>query len=93
MDKAAPNKAVKRLLNVCKELPRKLHAHSLRHSFVSLLIANGVDVVTVAALAGDTPEIITKHYAHSFSERRAATMEIVGISFAQLAPAPLMLTE
>ena len=92
MDKAMPNKAVKRILTASKELPRKLHAHSMRHTFISLLISNGVDVVNVAALAGDTIEIISKHYAHSFAERRAAAMDIVGASFAQLgSPAPLRL--
>jgi integrase len=84
MDKATPNKAVKRILNARSALPRGLHAHSMRHSFVSLLISNGLDVVNVAALAGDTIEIISKHYAHSFAERRAAAMEAVGASFAQL---------
>jgi len=93
MDKSAPNKAVKRILNARKELPRGLHAHSMRHSFVSLLISNGLDVVNVAALAGDTIEIISKHYAHSFSERRVAAMDAVGGSFANLGsnPAPLRL--
>ena len=62
------------------------------HTFISLLISNGVDVVNVAALAGDTIEIISKHYAHSFAERRAAAMDVVGDSFAQLgSPAPLRL--
>ena len=92
MDKATPNKAVKRILTARKELPRGLHAHSMRHSFVSLLIANGLDAVNVAALAGDTIEIISKHYAHSFAERRAAAMDTVGDSFAQLSsPAHLRL--
>lgn len=71
-------------MNARKELPHGLHAHSLRHSFVSLLISNGLDVVNVAALAGDTIEIISKHYAHSFAERRAAAMDVVGNSFVQL---------
>jgi site-specific recombinase XerD len=31
------------------ELPADLHTHSLRHSFCSLLIAKGVNVVAVAA--------------------------------------------
>ena len=92
MCKSTPNKAVKRILNARKELPRGLHAHSMRHSFVSLLISSGVDVVNVAALAGDTIEIISKHYAHSFAERRAAAMDVVGASFAQLtSPPPLRL--
>jgi integrase len=91
MDKATPNKAVKRILNARKELPRRLHAHSMRHSFVSLLISNGLDVVNVAALAGDTIEIISKHYAHSFAERRAAAMDVVGASFASLTQSPSLL--
>ena len=84
MAKSVPNKAIKKILGKRKELPQGLHAHSLRHSFVSLLISNGLDVVNVASLAGDTIEIISKHYAHSFAERRAAAMDIVGNSFAQL---------
>ena len=88
MAKSTPNKAVKRILNARKELPQGLHAHSMRHSFVSLLISNGLDVVNVAALAGDTIEIISKHYAHSFAERRAAAMDVVGASFAQLGNTP-----
>ena len=92
MDKAAPNKAVKRILKARSDLPRGLHAHSMRHSFVSLLISNGLDVVNVAALAGDTIEIISKHYAHSFAERRAAAMDIVGASFASLGSNSALLT-
>jgi hypothetical protein len=63
----------------------------MRHSFVSLLISNGLDVVNVAALAGDTIEIISKHYAHSFAERRAAAMDAVGASFAGLTQNPTLL--
>ena len=33
MVKSTPNKAIKRIMNVSKELPRGLHAHSMRHSF------------------------------------------------------------
>ncbi|MDR1330206.1 MAG: hypothetical protein LBK23_11460 [Oscillospiraceae bacterium] len=49
--------------------------------------------MNVAALAGDTIEIISRHYAHSFAERRAAAMDIVGASFAGIvqSPAPLRL--
>jgi integrase len=91
MDKATPNNAVKRIIDARKELPRGLHAHSLRHSFVSLLIATGHDLVSVAALAGDTIEIVSKHYAHSFAERRAAAMENVGVIFAQITQVPPLL--
>ena len=92
MARNVPSKAIKRIKDARKDLPQGLHAHSMRHSFVSLLISNGLDVITVSYLAGDTPEIILKHYAHSFAERRAAAMDVVGDSFAQLTnPAPLRL--
>jgi len=57
------------------ELPADLHTHSLRHSFCSLLIAKGVNVVAVAALLGDTVEMVTKIYAHSFESLERKAME------------------
>ena len=44
--------------------------HDLRHSFVSRLISNGIDPVTVAALAGDKVETILKVYAHEYHRAR-----------------------
>jgi integrase len=89
MNHTMPNKVLKRIVNANKELPRGLHAHSMRHSFVSLLISNGLDLVTVAALAGDTIEIISRHYAHSFAERRASAMDVIGASFAGVLQNPI----
>lgn len=43
--------------------------HGLRHSHVSYLINNGINVLAVAARAGDTVEIILKVYAHLFKEK------------------------
>jgi integrase len=83
---AIPNRAIKGIMDARPELPRGLHAHSLRHSFVSLLISNGEDPVRVAAIAGDTPEIILKHYAHSFAELEASAMDAIGSAFAGMAP-------
>ncbi|MDR1001597.1 MAG: site-specific integrase [Clostridiales bacterium] len=59
-----PHTAIKRICNARKDLPSGLHPHSLRHSFVSALIADGYDATTVADLAGDTVAVISKHYAH-----------------------------
>ena len=41
-----------------------ISCHDLRHSAISRLIANGVDVATTAQLAGDRIETIVKVYAH-----------------------------
>jgi site-specific recombinase XerD len=80
--------AVKNIIKAHPELPKDLHPHSLRHSFVSLLISSGLDVVTVASLAGDTVDIITRIYAHALKEREAAAMDRVGGVFAQFGTLP-----
>ena len=57
-----------------------LNPHAFRHTVVSNLLANGVDVVSVANLVGDDPATITTHYAHIISDRtrRAVqTMETI----------------
>jgi integrase len=46
--------------------------HDLRHSFVSRLIANGIDPVTVASLAGDKVDTIMKVYAGDYDRARRA---------------------
>jgi integrase len=40
-------------------------AHVLRHTFASLSLKAGVDIVQVAELLGDTPETVLKTYAHT----------------------------
>jgi integrase len=48
----------------------RLHArpYDLRHSFVSLLIAEGRTVIDVAGQAGHSPETCLRYYAHLFAE-------------------------
>jgi hypothetical protein len=40
-------------------------AHIMRHTFATLMLNAGVDIVQVAALIGDTPETVLKVYAHT----------------------------
>jgi integrase len=42
--------------------------YDLRHSFVSLLIAEGHNVVEVARQAGHSPKVALDTYAHVFEE-------------------------
>ena len=51
-------------------------AYDLRHSFVSLLIAQGATVVEVAAQAGHAPTMTLDTYAHLFDELRAETTHL-----------------
>jgi len=83
-----PNKAIKTIVKQCPELPQGLHCHSLRHSFVSLLISQGRDIASIADLAGDTINIISKFYAHAFDERTAAAMDGIGSAFAEITQSP-----
>jgi len=56
--------------------------YDLRHSFVSLLIQEGVSIVEVARQAGHAPEECLKTYAHVFEEidpgERRPAAEVIG---------------
>lgn len=43
-------------------LDRYLPPYNLRHSFITRLVRTGIDVKTIAALSGNSPEIILKRY-------------------------------
>ncbi len=57
----------KRLTNRCRtnnpDFPH-LNPHAFRHTVVSHLLRQGLDIVTVAYYVGDDPYTIEKHYAH-----------------------------
>jgi len=53
--------------------PRRLTLHSLRHTFTSLLIAKGLDVVFVSRQLGHaSPAITLSVYAHLFAQAQHA---------------------
>jgi len=52
--------------------------HSLRHAFVSQLIALGFDPVTIASMSGHSPEVLMNTYAHAFDERKRQAMQALG---------------
>ncbi len=45
-------------------------SHALRHTYITNLVAAGLDVKTVAALAGDTPQTILINYVHYTDQMR-----------------------
>ncbi len=57
---------VSRVVSLNTQGLEPVSTHDLRHSYVSRLIANGIDPVTVAALAGDKVETILRVYAHVY---------------------------
>ncbi|EKD39844.1 MAG: hypothetical protein ACD_75C00278G0004 [uncultured bacterium] len=44
--------------------------YALRHAFVSTLIRSGVDLRTIADMAGHDVATMLKHYAHGMDETR-----------------------
>ncbi len=60
-------------------LPENLNVHSLRHTNASLLIAQGVDVRTVASLLGHSQASTTLDiYAHAFDKKKREAQEKPG---------------
>lgn len=53
-----------RLNQKYKRLGFNISVHSLRHTYVSMLVAKGFDFKTIAELIGDTVETTIKTYAH-----------------------------
>jgi integrase len=53
------------------------HPHQFRHTFASKLLSSGTSVENVAALLGNTPKIVWKHYAAWVKERQEALDEAV----------------
>lgn len=56
------------LKNQYHKLGYNISAHDLRHTYVSMLVASGLDFQTVASLIGDTVEITIKTYSHFTSD-------------------------
>lgn len=55
-------------------LPR-IRVHDLRHSFVSMLIHNGGNLVVIADLIDDTVEMVTQTYGHLYQQDKLSILE------------------
>lgn len=60
-----------------KGIIKRITPHTLRHSFVSILISKGIPVTTVAKIIGDTVEIVLKTYAHSLRKKELEVVKIM----------------
>jgi integrase len=57
------------------DIPPATHAHSLRHTFASLMIKDGTDIKSVQeSLGHGSAKMTLDIYAHSFAEARAEAM-------------------
>jgi hypothetical protein len=53
------------------------HPHQFRHAFATKLLSHGTSVENVAALLGNSPKIVWKHYAAWVKERQEARDQAV----------------
>jgi integrase len=75
-----PTKIVKRCIKDT-DIDPKLHAHSMRHSFASILIDSGANVKTVQdALGHSSSRMTLDTYMHSFEEARAKATQAVSLA-------------
>lgn len=80
-DPMVPSSFTFRFKKILREngLPEDLNVHSLRHTNASLLIAQGVDVRTVAGLLGHAqPSTTLDIYSHAFDKSKRAAQEKLG---------------
>lgn len=56
---------------VSAELPPEVTAYTLRHSVITDLVVNGLDLLTVAQISGTSVVMIEKHYGHLRSNTAA----------------------
>jgi integrase len=55
--------------------PRGVTYHTLRHTFASWLVMEGIDLYTVAQLLGDTLQMVEKTYAHMAPDYKRRAIE------------------
>ena len=79
-DKPLASTTVKRNFdNYCKKAGVEIiRIHDLRHSFVSLLIHHGGNLMVVADLIGDTVEQVMKTYGHLYQEDKLNILSKIG---------------
>lgn len=70
-----------RLFRLIKEYDGNFNIHALRHTFATIMLKNGADIQTVAALLGDTPAIVMKTYIHYTDDLREKAKKVLETAF------------
>jgi len=75
----AENTVTRAFQSYCNKAGVKIiRIHDLRHSFVSMMIHLGINLMVVADLIGDTVEQVTKTYGHLYvTDKREAVNRII----------------
>jgi len=64
--------------------PRLNGCHVLRHTAASAWLSAGLNIAKVAALLGDTKEVVLRTYAHFMPEKDDQARSIMKVSFTAL---------
>lgn len=63
---------------VCKKHNfKRIRIHDFRHSFISLLINNGMDAFEISNFSGNSPRVIEETYAHMFPNKNNKLLNIL----------------
>ena len=65
------------LARALRKVNQSLSPHCRRHTYATNLLANGVDIRTVAALMGDDTKTVINTYVHYSDEMRAAAADSI----------------
>ncbi|MBC1983045.1 tyrosine-type recombinase/integrase [Listeria booriae] len=60
---------------LCKKTGVDITPHGLRHTHATILISNGVDVITIADRLGNTPQMVLDVYAHTFEDLQLKSVD------------------
>jgi site-specific recombinase XerD len=60
-------------------ITRRITFHSMRHSFATLLAANGVDILTISRMLTHKSVINTQIYAKVVDERAREASEVISL--------------
>lgn len=56
---------------------KRIRIHDFRHSFISLLINNGMDAFEISNFSGNSPRVIEETYAHMFPNKNNKLLNIL----------------
>lgn len=63
---------------LCKKYDfKRIRIHDFRHSFISLLINNGMDAFEISNFSGNSPRVIEETYAHMFPNKNNKLLNIL----------------
>jgi len=69
------SRQIRKISEVDSRLPNNLTLHTLRHTFASHLVMQGVDLSTIANLLGHSTSQVTEMYSHLQPEHKQAAAD------------------